>query len=310
MNNGLYGYADVGRFGLAHSLLAWARCVIWCRDNHIPMIAPNWRHFRIGPWLRGERDNRLYHRLFQFKYYIKGVDRMWLLSTQKSWSAESFNPGSLIDKNENGIVVFKNLYTLNEESFFHQIIGRGSQLLDELERITRPEFRPLIDSQPFIALHVRMGDFNDGCLVEELRAGKKNSRLPISWYCNILKGLRKRVGQVRAVVVSDGSDSQLAEILNLPDVSRTPAQPSISDLLTIAKSAALISSGSGFSMWGSFLGEVPRVCFPGQRLIRVFGDPVDFDCEPEVEDASHLNDDFILSVMRKIDKQRDQLVCS
>ncbi len=29
MAGALYGYADVGRFGLGHGLLAWGRCVVW-----------------------------------------------------------------------------------------------------------------------------------------------------------------------------------------------------------------------------------------------------------------------------------------
>ena len=56
---GLYGYPEMGRTGLGHSLLAWARCVVWCEMTGAKMLAPRWLRIRIGPYLRGERQARI-----------------------------------------------------------------------------------------------------------------------------------------------------------------------------------------------------------------------------------------------------------
>ena len=292
-HTGLYGYANVGRYGLGHSLLAWARCWVWCQMHSLPMLAPNWRHVRIGPWLRGERDNRKYHRLFRFDNYITGPRRLWLLNTIKAWSAESEKLDELMANRQQGVVVFNNRLSLNEETHFHEVIGKGQLLRDALESMTRIEYRPSPLSHPHIALHVRMGDFGQSESLDALRAGSKNSRLPVKWYLHILKGLRERLGNVPAIVYSDGDDISLADLLRLPNVSRSPRQPSVTDMLSISQATVLISSGSGFSMWGSFLGDIPRICFPGQRFVRVLGEPQGLDSEPEVESVEELPTAFL-----------------
>jgi hypothetical protein len=72
-------------------------------------------------------------------------------------------------------------------------------------------------------------------------------------------------------------------------------------MLSISQGSVLISSGSGFSMWGSFLGDIPRICFPGQRFVRVLGEPQGFDSEPEVESVEELQAVFINAVLARID---------
>jgi hypothetical protein len=291
----LFGYANVGSYGLGHSLLAWARCHLWCEKNHISMIAPSWLHIehRIGPLLRRERDSRQYHRLFYSGDYISGWRRLWLLKTLQHFSAESDDLNTLIKDVEHGILVFRNQTNFNEESYFSEIVGRGHMLRLALEKITRSKFLPPNTFNAHIALHVRMGDFKKANSIDELRAGKKNISIPIDWFVEILTGLRERLGEVPAVVYSDGDDLFLADLLRLPKVVRCPLAPSITDMLSISRAAILISSGSGFSMWGSFLGEVPRICFPGQRFVRVLGEPHSVDFEPEVESIDELSKTFI-----------------
>lgn len=292
---GLYGYALVGTFGLGHSLLAWARCWLWCRRNRVAMLAPSWLHLqhRIGPLLRRERDNRQYHRLFQFDDYITGIRRLWLLKTGAAWSAERDDLEALLVGKAGGVVVFRNLRQMNEETHFHEIVGHGPDVREALRSMTKPRFRPPSAQRPHIALHVRMGDFREAPSLEALRAGAKNCRLPVGWYGRILGGLRDRVGPVQAVVYSDGSDESLSEILSMPGVTRAPHQPSVTDLLGLAQARAVVSSGSGFSMWGTYLGDSPRICFPGQRLVRVLGEPDTIDREPEVESPDELSQEFI-----------------
>lgn len=292
-DTGLYGYAIVGRFGLGHSLLAWARCWVWCHRHNIPMIAPNWRHIRLGPWLRGERDNRQYHRLFAFRHYITGLKKLWLVNAVHQWSAESEDLEKLLSGKKNGVVVFRNLVSMNDETHFHEIVGNGAALHAALLAMTKPRFHPLPIKNPHVALHVRMGDFGQPHSTEDLRTGAKNSRLPVAWYQSMLQGLRMQLGEVPAIVYSDGDDESLADLLKMPNVSRAPRQPSITDMLSIAQATVLISSGSGFSQWGSFLGDVPRICFPGQRFVRVLENVDSIDREPEAELAAELPPAFI-----------------
>jgi hypothetical protein len=298
----LFGYADVGSYGLGHSLLAWARCHIWCQRNNIPMLAPSWLHIkhRVGPFLRGERDDRLYHRLFCFDDYIKGWRRLWLLNILPHLSADHHDLSSWMKSAEKGVVVFRNQSQLNEETYFSEVVGHGHMLRSALEKMTCAEFRPSNNFNSHIALHIRMGDFGKPLSIDELRAGRKNSSIPVEWFVYILMCLRERLGDVRAIVYSDGDDLSLTKLLCLPNVSRAPQQSSVTDMLSISRATILISSGSGFSMWGSFLGDVPRICFPGQRFVRVLGEPADIDYEPEVDFANELPANFTDAILKRI----------
>lgn len=42
----------------------------------------------------------------------------------------------------------------------------------------------------------------------------------------------------------------------------------MTDMLSLAQASALVASSSGFSLWGSFLGSVPRISYPGQAVSR------------------------------------------
>jgi hypothetical protein len=284
---GLLAHADVGTFGLAHSLLAWGRCRVWCAAHGVPMLAPNWLHVqhRLGPLLRRERDSRLYHLLFHFPGYVRGVRRAWTLATATRFVAESADLAALLRERRPGLVVFKNRLDRNEETHFHEVLGHGPQLRRDLMAITKPQYLPAPNDAPHLALHVRMGDFSAASSLDALRQGARNSRLPVDWYVRMLTALRQHVGPVPARLFSDGSDADLAPLLALPGVERPPKQPSVTDLLSISQAQLVISSGSGFSTWGALLGDTPRICFPGQRFVRVLVRKNDSqpDLEPECE---------------------------
>lgn len=290
----LLAHADVGTYGLAHSLLAWGRCRAWCNTHGVRMLAPNWLHVqhRIGPIRRRDRDKRQYHLLFQFPGYVTGARRAWALLTAERHVAEQTDPDTVLASGRPGLVVFRNRMSLNEETHFHEIHGQGPRLRQDLHAITKPRYRPAAFGAPHIALHVRMGDFSAPASLDALRQGAKNSRLPLTWYVQMLEGLRRRLGPVPARVFSDGSDADLEPLLRLPGVSRPPKQPSVSDLLGLADSRLVISSGSGFSMWGAFLADAPRLCFPGQRLARVLRPDAALELEPECEDVDTLPEAF------------------
>ena len=164
--------------------------------------------------------------------------------------------------------------------------------------MTKPQYRPAPNHQPHIALHVRMGDFNSPPSIDELRTGAKNSRIPVEWYVHMLAGLRMHLGPVPAILFSDGVDEDLAPLLKMPNVGRSEARSAVTDLLSIGQSSLVISSGSGFSFWGAFLGNSPRICFPGQRFVKVLNSPTGLELEPECEDPESLTPDFIDHVRR------------
>ncbi len=294
-----YGYAIPGRFGLGHSLLAWARCFLWCTDHQVEMLAPRWHYLRIGPYLRREADKRSYHTLFKKDVYVHGLKRLWILGSAKRCPSDQA-PQTLFDGSRTKIAVFEN-DTRDNGRFFQFILGRQDEVRSELLRIARPEHIPAQSAQePFIGIHVRRGDFTR---VSDPAALKKtgNVQLPVEWYKDILLSIRERASSaLPARVFSDGSAESLRCLLQLPNVSFVESRSALHDIFALSDASVLISSPSGFSMWAAYLGQVPRVCFPNQRRHRVLAPHNTTDLEPECEAGKDVPLPFVEQFMNFI----------
>jgi hypothetical protein len=255
----IYGFPDLPKAGLANMLIPWADCFLWCKDRGIRRIAPFWFKARLGPFIRRERDKRQYQRLFKKGSDIGGIKRLLLILTSRKISAESYRlSGDPGEKSRATVVCFSDMNRLD------RLVGRHKEVVDELYRITRPRYRPIGLPAAYIGIHIRMGDFPQ----KQGSNGSVNFRQPLEWYVEALKRLRASLGiEMEAVVFSDGSDEELAPILGLNHVFRSPFSESISDLLALAKSSVIITSRSSFSLLGAYLGQVPSIWYTGKREV-------------------------------------------
>jgi hypothetical protein len=301
----LYGYPDMGRTGLGHSLLAWARCVVWCEITGATMLAPRWMRLRIGPYLRGERDKREYFKLFKSGGRISGLTRTAILCTATQtkaidghFSEDIFSEDFLVQKSgsrRGHVVVFNNAASNNEVKFFSAVWGHSKLLHESFLRIVRAKYIPKVSSQS-VAVHVRMGDFSTAQNAEDLL--KNNTRLPLDWYIAEVQKLSAKLKPAPAITVySDGTDDQLEKLLALPNVTRAAKQESVTDLLCMTKSAALVASGSGFSLWASFLGQVPTIYYPGRKRVQAHDD-LKLNIENGIQDE--LPGDFVNRVQANL----------
>jgi len=271
----VYAMPVLGRYGLTHGLLAWARCRLWCAENGATMVAPFWLKLRVGPYLRRERDKRNYFLLFGPGNALAGVRRLLVLARARKIEIGTEWPSAPAPAAEPLLLRFHNALKDNEKKSFAQVVGHGAFLRRELLAITRPRYHPLLPAGPFIAIHVRLGDFSAPPAGDATpAAASTNTRLPIDWYGDRLDALRDALGRpVQAIVFSDGSDADLTPLLARSGVTRSPKQQSVTDLLAMGEGAALIASGSGFSLWGAFLGSTPRIAHPGQSIVPIDADP-------------------------------------
>lgn len=262
----IYGFPDVGRHGLGHSLLAWGRCQLWCRDRGAQPLSPRWLRLRLGPYLRRERDKRNYFLLFRAGNAIGGLRKAWILATTRKVEESD---AAKVGDGEAAIVVFRSIPDNDVRKDFAALRGEGAWLRGQLQAITLPRHLPDGPAFPHVAIHVRMGDFavSDP---ERAESGQQNVRTGLAWFVGALQALRAALGEpIPAIVYSDGSTEELAPLLKLEAVARAPDRSAVTDMLAIARADALIGSGSGFSIWGSLLGDVPRLSAPGQQLARV-----------------------------------------
>jgi hypothetical protein len=274
--SGTVGYPIIGRSGLGNELFPWARCVVWCTEHDVPMLKPQFRQLHIGPYLRRERDKRQYHKLFRNPGYVSGLARF-----AKIRFGRKVMEGSEDDL-AGATVCFEGMTGL-----FEPILGHSALVLDELRKMTKPELLPHPPYPEFISVHIRRGDFQPAPSEEALRSGSWNYQLPIEWFIYAIQEARRHLGgTVPVVVFSDGTDEQIAAVLSLPHTERARGTSAITDMLGLGQGRMLIASGSTFSMWGSYLGQVPTVWFPGQRRHRVLtGAPVEQEIELDYDQS-------------------------
>ncbi len=292
----LFGYPILGRAGLGNMLFPWARCFLWCHDQDLPMVAPIWTKLRIGPYLRGERDKRNYQALFNNHEYVNHLSRLFLLAFANQVSEEKSNEILRKQPTRNTLVLFKGM-----DELFKPLYSRHAEIFTELRRITKPKYIDTnLAKRPFIGIHIRRGDFSIPTDANVLREGNANYQIPIEWYVSVLNSIRNGIGfQADAVIFSDGPEEGLKELLQLPNIKFFRGGTAVTDLIALAESRAIIASGSTFSMWASFLGQVPSVWYPGQRRGFLIDSVSSSVVEPEIDYGMPVDQEFAAAVYQR-----------
>jgi hypothetical protein len=194
--------------------------------------------------VRREADKRRYDRLFTSNGYVTGTKRAWTLA-RGSIRGERETTRPPAGRPE--VVRFSGL-----DDYFVPLYGHNAALKAELLRITRPWLRPAHSNEPFLAVHVRCGDFTD------------EMRQPQDWYVSAVRAIRSEIGEVAVRLYSDGDADELRPLLDLPGLNFVKGKSAVTDLLAMADARVIVASSSTFSMWSSFLGDVPSIWFPGR----------------------------------------------
>jgi hypothetical protein len=244
-------FIRIGGDGLGNLLFKWARCLAASERRGWRMIWPTWPSFKPKNWRVNPYDHRTYSDLFTpTARYVTGWRKPWCLARYR-WIPEEqalaggAPPGSVVE--------FRGMIDK-----FAPFRGDHELVYGELLKITRPR----VDADG-------RGDFVQQASRDDMLR-IDNSLLPLEWYMAALQAVRAAAGRaVPAAVFSDGTAEELAPLLALPAVRRVDHGSGLGDMLGLSRSRLLIASGSTFSMWGSYLGQVPAIWHPGKLLQHV-----------------------------------------
>ncbi|MEM0984246.1 MAG: hypothetical protein AAGI17_09885 [Planctomycetota bacterium] len=270
----LFAYADLPRFGLGNVMIPWARSEVFAAQTGARLLAPRWVQPKIGPILRRERDLRLYWGFFSNAGTIRGPRRWLLLRSAKRYphtEAEAAVEAAKADPGTDHLVVFR--FPEWGDEFFggdgpehREIISTAlEQRLSSNMKRTRDAARATLPDR-YIAMHVRRGDKKVMPEGEDKDVNKESIWvMRDAWYASTLASVRDAIGaDAPAVIFSDGTDDELADLLAMPGTVRAPASPSIVDILLLAQGEILIGTAtSSFSLWASLLAEIPALWYPG-----------------------------------------------
>jgi hypothetical protein len=250
--------------GLGNMLLVWARAILFARINSIPVLAPNWNHVHIGPWLRGERVKRYYGNLFSSRKYKSHFyyDASSVFNKKRIYR----NPEILeidpknFDSSEHHVFLFDTMPPWNDYfqdlKHFHALIKQ--ELYDSVREKVMNEIMARPD--PEIAIHIRRSDFQLP-QPNQIYSIDRCVQTPLDWYKDALLSVRKMARyDVPATIFSDAYTNEIMEILDLPNVSISSEKSAISDIITMSRSKLLIGSAhSSFSAWAAYLGQLPTM---------------------------------------------------
>jgi hypothetical protein len=221
------------------------------------------------------------------KDILADLKKHLILKTKKSINEEYiYKPG--FENQTDTVIEFKGFVGNSIPNYFEGFEGKSQLICNELEKIVNPKLFPkCILEEPFIGVHIRMGDFIELKDLNELRtADALNYRLPLSWYIESIMQLRRQIGTNIAIkVFSDASTEELTSILSLGNVQLIRGNSAITDILLLSRSFVIIASGSTFSMWAAFLGQVPSVWFTGFRRGNLILGDKEYEFQPEWENG-------------------------
>jgi hypothetical protein len=249
-----------------------ARAFIIAQQKNYIMITPTWAKLSPGPYLRREKDKRLYIGLFK-SYGISGFKKAFFLLTKKK-----------IDLNlchsQLGIVHIEGLH-----NYFEDLLPHQSLVKSYFNQIIRPDAIGLLSKFDFtntIGIHIRLGDY-----IPELRTN-------ISWYIQIVNKIELlHKNRFRYLIFSDGKDDEFRSLLELPRTVRVFFGNALADIVALSRCHFIIGSDSTFSGWGAFLGQRPAI-FPRKHFGQVL---LNGNNELSIENINELSEEYLKKVL-------------
>ncbi len=251
----------IGRAGLCNELFPWARAELFASQSALPILAPTWSRFRIGPYLRREPEKRRYGRLFHSSVHIHGWARLKNLAAYRKIDESAYATSG--HSQNSCVITFSGM-----RDCFQSLAGSAPFLRERLWEMTVPLHRPALEDQrSFIAMHVRRGDQTRlGIPADQLEA-RIAQFTPLRWFIAMAHAVRQHpsLANLPILVFTDGSIDEIRDLLAVPGVEKAPPASAIFDLWMLSKAKLLFASGnSTFSMWASYLGNMPTVYAPGK----------------------------------------------
>ncbi len=244
-----YVVPRLGRSGLGNELFAISRALEIAAGTTRRFVPPHWFIPRIGPYVRRDYDKRNYWTIFKFP---RLVDIPILFRVLLGQGTDFQVPGAA-----NAPIIT----TKGVGDHFSDLPLNGRDVRVQLQALVRANALSAPRPKPYVAIHVRLGDFSLPTTVDGATT-RNNQRTSMGWFVERVSEVRRKIGLIDIVVASDGTDDELSALLSLENTSRSLGKNAMDDIYMLSRSAGIVGSRSTFTAWGSYLGMVPTVVGP------------------------------------------------
>ena len=264
-----FWFFRLGGDGIGNGLYNYFHAYVLALKNNGVIISPPWPTLKIGPLLRGERSKRFYLGLFEAaENDVSSIRKFftllsyWRKRKEIELGEDNTNVTNDIKKGNLNIIsfpawvfTFDGLYEYKEE-----IRDRFMEIIQD-EKSQKDEW----GKGGYIAVHVRLGDFTAVDDIEQIKKGLVNTRIPLSWYIDIINLLKRSCPDTPIRIFSDGNDKDLLPLTETgAEIYR--GETDLDDLLTMSNASILVGSRSTFSYWAAFLGNMPSIWLQTENM--------------------------------------------
>ncbi|MEP6794887.1 MAG: alpha-1,2-fucosyltransferase [Saprospiraceae bacterium] len=237
-------YADLQRVGMCNRLFTWATAIVFSYKYNLPVRIHGWYKTQIGPWIRNEKNKRIYYNYFnKHSGILQFKIRERLLS-----KGVLFNPplNESVNINPFHTIVFNSIP--HSDIYFNDLKDFRPFIIKELNAMIRTSIRMRIESapKPGIGVHVRKGDF--------MKTGQSESN---NYFITTINYVRSKYDNRSDVYLfTDSRKEEIQNLLDLPNVRIYQGETDIEDLMVLSKSRIIVTSHhSSFSYWAGFLSD-------------------------------------------------------
>ena len=243
--------------GLGNCFYGYFHAVVLAQQANAAIVSPPWVSLKIARLLRGDGGKRSYWGMFRpFPGEIGGMQKLiaLLFRYRKRRVVE-------VSRSARPVLAKGALNIVHNRTFTSEGLHPYRQLIRERLLAIIKDPVPMDHrwgKGRYIAVHIRLGDF---ATVEDpnvIRNGKSNTRIPLSWYVNLVKVLQKRYPDRPIHIFSDGEEQELEPLLAL-GAKLYRSGSDMTDLLAMSGSSILVGSNSTYSRWAVFLGNMPSI---------------------------------------------------
>jgi hypothetical protein len=239
--------------GLGNQLFPLMKAVTFAHLHQLPLKIIGFHQIKIGPYIRWEKTKRRYGGYFTIERNIACELFNWIRFKYFNRLPIEIEPNLdiPIDKATDKIYLFN---SFNYSDCFYNLKEHREVVVPLFWNILSDGIKEGLKKHkhPVIGVHIRMGDF------------RAEWRTPEDYFIKIIQSIRAISGVNLAVsVFTDGHAEELNNILALPNVTLVEGNRDIVDLILLSSSKIIIvSSGSTFGYWASFLSEAPLILPP------------------------------------------------
>ncbi|MHA7900272.1 MAG: alpha-1,2-fucosyltransferase [Henriciella sp.] len=232
---------------MGNLLLPISRALVGAKQAGGTFVYPTMPQVKVGTFLRNEKDKRNYRKEIRPRSNREWGD--WFKSQSRTKVMEE---DLEVTKEIDAAICYQGL-----KNYFYDIAGEREHIKAWLYE--NAISKPLRSSEDRleVAIHLRMGDFQDS----DPSSGQNNIRQPLDWYIRALDRVRSELVGSRFSVrlFSDDVPLELLSLMPGISVTRDDNQSALAAIMRMSQSDWLIASRSTFSMWGSYLGDLPTV---------------------------------------------------